>query len=114
MRGIAGELTKHHRKMAAAHLRQGRQLVQREVFREMTLEKLNCSPDARRNSRLALSFLYGSEHAQRQGADPGLKAKRTMRALILSFFHEKPAEGFRSLVDSKEMMPTRLGNHFEK
>jgi hypothetical protein len=37
-----------------------------------------------------------------------------MRALVLCFFHEKPAQGFRSLVDGKEMMPMHLGDHLEK
>ena len=45
MRGIAGELTKHDRKMTATHLRQRSQLVQREVFGKIGLQTLNCSSD---------------------------------------------------------------------
>ena len=38
MRGMAGELTEHKRKVTATHLRQRSELVQGEVFSEIALQ----------------------------------------------------------------------------
>ena len=109
MRRVAGDFAKVQRKMAAAHLRKSGKPVQGEIVRKIGFQALNGATNARRNdSGTQLSVVLNAhcvQHSKGQCARERLEVKRAMRALVFSFFHQKPAQSFRTLIDRKEMMP---------